>query len=249
MKFRNLKAEEIDVRVDRISEKGVWLLLYKNARVDMALLDEVVGPENWQRTHSVINNNLFCNVSIWNDKINQWVMKQDVGVESMSAKEKGEASDSFKRTCTNWGIGRELYNAPKIFVVCETLDDKGKFKLKKSWQFSDIKVSYIKTSETKEIEELAISDKDGTIVFSNMGKSYKKIDPSEKDEVELDINAKLNKPQRESIKLRIESMKFTVAEICESYKINSLDEMTIVQMAACNTRLNKIEDDRKKASK
>ena len=117
--FRLLKADEIECRVSRISEKGLSLLLYKDARVDQNILDETVGPGNWTRSHELINGNLFCNVGIRikrEDGSYEWVYKQDVGTESYTEKEKGQASDSFKRACFNWGIGRELYTAPFIWI-------------------------------------------------------------------------------------------------------------------------------------
>lgn len=121
-KFRKLKKNEIQVRVEQCktdknnTSASVIYLLYKDARCDMAILDETVGAENWKREHSVVNNNLFCKVSIYNESIKEWISKEDVGVESYSEKEKGQASDSFKRACVNWGIGRELYTAPFIYV-------------------------------------------------------------------------------------------------------------------------------------
>lgn len=116
MEFRKLKASEIDARVNTVSEKGCSLLLYKDARVDQNILDETVGAENWQRSHQLIGNNLYCTVSIYDIDKNAWVSKQDVGTESYTEKEKGQASDSFKRACFNWGIGRELYTAPFIWI-------------------------------------------------------------------------------------------------------------------------------------
>jgi hypothetical protein len=113
-KFRTLRADEIDCRVATVKSAGVTLLLYKDARCDMNILDETVGPLNWQRSHSRENAN--CTVSIWDDDRKQWVSKEDTGTESFTEKEKGLASDSFKRACFNWGIGRELYTAPFIFV-------------------------------------------------------------------------------------------------------------------------------------
>ena len=115
-KPRTLKAEEIECRVGTINGRGCSLLLYKDARVDMKILDETYGVGNWQRTHEVINDNLFCTIEIWNDRIKQWVKKQDVGTESYTEKEKGEASDSFKRAGFNVGIGRELYTSPFIWI-------------------------------------------------------------------------------------------------------------------------------------
>lgn len=116
-KFRQLKAGEIDCRIGTISEKGLSLLLYKDARVDMNILDETVGAMNWKREHTRDNQN--CIVSIWDDDKKQWVSKEDTGTASNTEAEKGLASDSFKRACINWGIGRELYSAPFIWVKRE----------------------------------------------------------------------------------------------------------------------------------
>ena len=115
LKFRLLRADEIECRVSQISSGGrVSLLLYKDARVDQCILDETVGPMNWQRAHSRENAN--CVVSIWDDDKKAWVGTEDTGTPSNTAEEKGLASDSFKRACFNWGIGRELYTAPTIWV-------------------------------------------------------------------------------------------------------------------------------------
>ena len=114
--MRKLRADEIECRVATVSKKGCSLLLYKSARVDMALLDSEWGAMNWQRHHEVIDGNLYCTISIWDDEKKCWVEKQDVGVESYTEKEKGQASDSFKRAGFNWGIGRELYTAPFIWI-------------------------------------------------------------------------------------------------------------------------------------
>ena len=122
--FRKLKADEIDVRIAQVKPKDekVQLLLYKNARVDMDILDETVGSMNWQRKHSRDNAN--CAVGIYDEKKGEWVWKEDTGTESNTEAEKGLASDSFKRACFNWGIGRELYTAPQIWVLCEFKDGK-----------------------------------------------------------------------------------------------------------------------------
>lgn len=114
MTFRLLNADEIEARVATVKQNGLSLLLYKDARCDMNILDESVGSLNWQRTHSRDNAN--CTVSIWDKDKKQWISKEDTGTESFTEKEKGLASDSFKRACFNWGIGRELYTAPFIWV-------------------------------------------------------------------------------------------------------------------------------------
>ena len=120
--FRTLRADEIDCRVAQIKEKdgkpsGLSILLYKDARCDQNILDEVVGPFKWKREHTRDNRN--CIVSIWSDELGQWISKEDTGTESNTEREKGLASDSFKRACFNWGIGRELYTAPFVWVPAD----------------------------------------------------------------------------------------------------------------------------------
>lgn len=114
LKFRDLRADEIECRVGTIKESGLSLLLYKDARADQNILDEAVGSMNWQRKH--LRENANCIVSIWDETKRQWIEKEDTGTESNTEKEKGLASDSFKRACVNWGIGRELYTAPFIWI-------------------------------------------------------------------------------------------------------------------------------------
>jgi hypothetical protein len=115
--FRDLRADEIECRVAQAKENGVSLLLYKDARCDQNILDETVGEFGWMRSHTRDNAN--CVVSLWDEKKQQWISKEDTGTESNTEKEKGLASDSFKRACFNWGIGRELYTAPFIWIKAE----------------------------------------------------------------------------------------------------------------------------------
>lgn len=111
-----LTANDVECRIKKITNEGAVLLLYKTARVDMRILDEVYGSMNWQRHHEVINGNLFCTISVWDSDKAQWISKQDVGTESNAEAEKGQASDAFKRAGFAWGIGRELYDAPFIWI-------------------------------------------------------------------------------------------------------------------------------------
>lgn len=128
MEFRDLTREEIDVRIQSVKPNGLALLLFKDARVDMNILDETVGAECWQREHYECKGNLFCRVGICvetkkGDAIfPEWVWKSDCGTESNTEAQKGEASDSFKRACFNWGIGRELYTSPFIWIPADKCD-------------------------------------------------------------------------------------------------------------------------------
>ena len=118
--FRTLTAKEIECRIQQVKPTGLSLLLYKDARCDQNILDETVGPMNWQRRH--VRDNANCVVSIWDDKKMTWIDKEDTGTESNTEAQKGLASDSFKRACFNWGIGRELYTAPFIWVPSDKCD-------------------------------------------------------------------------------------------------------------------------------
>lgn len=161
MQIPLLTKDDIECRVATVNKNktGASLLLYKNARVDMRILDEVFGPMNWRRSHEVINNNLFCNIDIWDADKKEWVRKQDVGVESYTEKEKGEASDSFKRAGFNWGIGRELYTAPFIWVTLTAADIKND---KVAVRF---KVQEIGHNNQREINKLTIADDRGSVRY------------------------------------------------------------------------------------
>lgn len=143
--FRDLKSDEIDCRIAQITEKGLVLLLYKDARVDQNILDETVGPYNWQREHEFKDGKLYCKVSIWDKDKGQWIYKEDVGTESFSEAEKGQASDSFKRACFNWGIGRELYTAPFIWIPADkctiTKNNQGKLTCKDKFIVEAIEIT------------------------------------------------------------------------------------------------------------
>ena len=124
-----LKITDVDFRVQSINKgKYATILAYKDARVDMNRLDEVVGAGLWKREH--FDNNTRCRVSIYNEDIKEWVSKEDIGTASATEAEKGLASDSFKRACFNWGIGRELYDYPRISIKLNTDEviDAGKDK-------------------------------------------------------------------------------------------------------------------------
>ena len=168
MNFRTLKANEIDIRVQQVTEKGAVLLLFKDARADMNLLDE--SGVKWKREHQLINNNLFCTVSIWDDEIKEWVSRQDVGTESMTEKEKGQASDSFKRACFNWGIGRELYSSPFIWVGIDKITTYKNPKTGKLGTYDKFAVEKIEYNDNREIAKIAIiNSKTKARVFVHTG--------------------------------------------------------------------------------
>lgn len=169
MKFRSLRADETECRIARITEKGVQLLIYKDARCDMNILDETVGAENWQREHYDCKGNLFCRVGIKCG--DEWVYKSDCGTESNTEAQKGESSDSFKRACFNWGVGRELYTSPFIWASADMckISETGKtdkFGKKVFSCFDKFTVTVLEVSDCK-ITNLEIrNEKTGCTVFS-----------------------------------------------------------------------------------
>ena len=161
-----LKISEIDFRIQSINKgKYATILAYKDARADMNRLDEVCGALNWKRIH--LNGNANCIVSIYNSEIKEWVGKEDTGSESMSEAKKGLASDSFKRACFNWGIGRELYDYPVISIKLnddEVQDFNGKFK--PSWKLKMKEWVWISEfNEKGKIKALACKDNNGEVRF------------------------------------------------------------------------------------
>lgn len=175
MKFRLLKASEIDCRVAQIEKTWCTLLLYKDARVDQNILDETVGCMNWQKRY--VRENANCIVGIWDEEKKQWVEKEDTGTESFTEQEKGLASDSFKRACFNWGIGRELYTAPSIFIYPnkeikyknggKEVEEFYEYKEGKYTTKTQFKVDYIAYKE-KTITDLVIRDQKGNIRFEQL---------------------------------------------------------------------------------
>jgi hypothetical protein len=213
-KFRYLKADEIDVRVAQSdSRRGVSLLLYKDARADMTILDETVGAENWQRRHTRENAN--CIVSIWDDKKAQWIEKEDTGTESNTEKEKGLASDSFKRACTNWGIGRELYTSPFIWVNADKIEwqeKNGKQIPKTRFMVADIGYD-----DVGRIDRLVIKTGKGETVFT-FGQQ------TNNDEMSVDTYKKLHS--------EIHQAGVSIKSICAAYKVDDLGKLTEKQAQA-----------------
>jgi hypothetical protein len=236
LEFRTLRAEEIDVRVASVNEKGFSILLYKDARCDMNILDETVGALGWKRSHSRENAN--CTVEIWDQDKEQWIGKEDTGTESFTEKAKGLASDSFKRSCFNWGIGRELYTAPFIWIRTtkgEVYDTGKKTKYNKViWSVDKklklhvSKITYKKDS--KEIDKIEIKDNNGKVRF---GGSTKK---SSDQEVQ-------NETERNQLIQEINVMltdNFQVLyNILQEWKVDELTEMTLEQARETKGRLLK----------
>lgn len=205
--FRKLRADEIECRVATVSEKGCSLLLYKDARCDMRILDEVFGVYGWQRKHELIDGQLFCTVSVFDPHMDMWVSKQDVGTESYTEKEKGRASDSFKRACFNLGIGRELYSAPFIWIKAGDVNltqKNGKFTT-----YDRFRVKEIGYDDNGNINQLTIISEKGKVVYS-LGKKVAEKEEAKEEQPEVTDEAK--KLAEKISKKDIELLKKTISE-------------------------------------
>ena len=215
MEFRLLKADEIECRIASIKPNGLSLLLYKDARVDQNILDETVGNMFWQRKHEVVNGNLFCSVGIYCDELNSWVWKQDVGTESYTEKEKGQASDAFKRACFNWGIGRELYTAPFIWVP------SGNFKDKDGKCYDKFRVKNIAYKDHKITDLTVINESMKDKVVFQMGKAE-----TEEKPVEDITKMKISKLKVDIIKDDIAKGIFDEDKLLKWFKVEKLEDVT-----------------------
>ena len=160
---RLLKADEIECRVAAVNENGLSLLLYKDARVDQKILDETFVPFGWKRSHQCIDGKLVCTVEIKDSETGEWIGKQDVGTTGYAEKEKSQASDSFKRACFNWGIGRELYSAAFIWIPASKVQIKKKDD--KYYCSENFHVTSIAYSGSREITGISITDSRGKSIF------------------------------------------------------------------------------------
>lgn len=240
MEFRPLRKEDIDCRIATIKENGLSLLLYKNARVDMRMLDEAVGSTNWKRSHQVIDGNLYCTIEIWDAEKQQWISKQDVGTESYTEKEKGQASDSFKRAGFNWGIGRELYTAPFVWISPEdanikTNKTKDRFYCNDNFIVSDI------TIENGVITSLEITNESngGKVVFTFPKKrARRKQEPKEPQEEQVTISQAMYSVLCSLCKKKGKNIK----EVVNSYGVEKPAEMLVTVWEKAVADLKELPD-------
>ena len=208
--IRLLKADEIECRVATINEKGVSLLLYKDARVDQKILDETYGSFGWRRTHQSIDGNLYCTVEVWDEIKKQWVAKQDVGTMSYTEKEKGQASDSFKRACVNWGMGRELYTAAFIWIPF------GKVNIQKKGEkyvaSNHFTVKSINYNENREIIALEICNEKNIVIYSMSSVSKASVLLSEK--------------MLDALKEELVRNGISLDTVLERYRISTVEQIT-----------------------
>ena len=221
-RIRNLNPEEIECRVGAIMEQGITLLLYKNARVDQMILDEVFGICGWQRRHNMIGNELYCILSIWDEEKKQWVPKEDVGTESDNEKAKGAASDSFKRACFNIGIGRELYSAPFIYIPINKVrmgEKNGRKSVKDSFS-----VKTIQTTADKVITALEIVNQRSETVYSYQVAQTASVQVTKPDDEKTQVQ-RISDGEIQILYAELGRTGVTMQQILKRYGITSIQEL------------------------
>lgn len=235
--FRLLEADEIECRVSTCNEKGVSLLLYKDARCDMNILDETVGPMNWKKEYSRENAN--CTVSLWDEKKQQWISKEDTGVKSAAEEEKGLASDSFKRACFNWGIGRELYTAPFIWISADKVNLVPKPKGNGMTTYDKFDVQSIGYDDKGRVNQLVIvNEKKGAVVYTfgkTKAKKVQKVDTPQTDAQAMEAHydevreSSIGPEKARALEKHLSSHGILVKTVYDLYKVDSLKNLTEAQ--------------------
>lgn len=223
--IRTLYPEEIECRIGLIREKGLTLLLYKDARVDQKILDETFGTLGWKRQHEMIGGSLYCTVSVRDKKTGEWISKQDVGSASGNTEtEKSLASDSFKRACVNWGIGRELYSAPFVWIPKDRAairKDGNRFSC--SDRFYVTGISY---DSRNEITSLVVENQDGKRVFAWQRKQAFEENANAKAQEKAEERQKITQSERKRLDSELERTGVTMDRVNERFHVKDPEEMS-----------------------
>lgn len=231
LKFRELRADELEARIARITATGAQLLLYKNARCDMKVLDESVGPMNWQRDHKELKGNMYAGIGIYDESKKQWVWKWDCGAESNMEGQKGEASDSFKRAGFNWGIGRELYTAPFIWFPADQMTGKkDRFEVK-AIEYTDSKITYLQiyNAISQVIRDYGKAKRQQSESFSNTAQISE--DSLERHDI--------SENEYESLMTMIKKADVNLQALQKQYKVDDIRNITRAQYMALSGRLER----------
>lgn len=222
--MRKITKEDIQVKVKQVFEDGAVLLLYKDARYDMKILDETFGSMNWQSDYKVVKDNLYCGIGVYDKEKEEWVWKWDCGIESREDgdgnEKKGEASDAFKRAGFKWGIGVELYSSPFIFANVETVEKDRRFYLKDKYIKFKVQGIWYDEDNGGDIGALVIEDNKGNIVFQ-----WKKRGFITKEEKENMVKDKYNKAVEYLKNITIEDFKKKKEKIAKQI-VCIIDDMT-----------------------
>lgn len=160
MEVRKLKANEIEVKPCTIAKDKSWvqILLYKTSRCDMQILTELYGS-HWKSDYRMVGDGLFCTISVYDQELGEWISRSDCGEKDAGISEdKSWATSAFKRAATQFGIGIELYNTPRIKIQTK---DKWFWDGKLTMTFSVKSIEW----DGDTLKDLAIVDRFGNVVY------------------------------------------------------------------------------------
>jgi hypothetical protein len=232
-----LIASDIELRVGNVGDKGASVLLYKTARVDSKKFDDIFGGW-WKREHYIDGKgNVVCKISIYDTDLKEWISREDVGTESNTEKEKGAYSDAFKRASSAWGSGAELYDAPFIFLKCETQAKQGAkgYELKDRYYFNDVSVS--KFAVENGVVKVEIK-KGHNVLFTNFisQQDVKPTPPKTEAPKQAEV---INETQFQRLQKLIDDTQSDTAKLCQVFGIEALKQLKSVDFAKCEAMLNK----------
>ena len=239
-KIRALYPDEVEVRVAQTTKNGIQLLLYKDSRVDMRILDSVFSVTGWRNRFEKIGDDLFCTIEIWDDEKKEWIPKCNCGTEGNVGEGKSTASDAFKRAGFTLGIGRELYTKLFAFVKVPTVartNGKG-YDVADSHKYVTYSVTHMKVDEDSEkIVELEITNSNGEVVYTYgmRKKNTSKVNTPKSEEIptESDFEAlEITSVGKEEIQWLIDNYSADILpKICDKYHVEEIAALSMEQFA------------------
>lgn len=111
---------EIEWRVQSQTSTGKLIVVpYINNRCVMHRFDAAFGAENWTSEFREISNGFLCRLTVIIKDTNRIVHREDGASKTNIEPEKGGISDAMKRAAVQFGLGRCLYDYPRVFIECE----------------------------------------------------------------------------------------------------------------------------------
>jgi len=110
-----IQSNEIEWRVQQQTSTGKLIIVpYINNRCVMQRFDAAFGPTNWTSEFREIGNGFICRLTV---NIDGWkVYREDGASKTNIEPEKGGISDAMKRAAVQFGLGRCLYDYPKVMI-------------------------------------------------------------------------------------------------------------------------------------
>jgi hypothetical protein len=118
-----IQPNEIEWRVQSVTSTGKMIVVpYINNRCVMQRFDSAFGPTNWTSEFREITNGFICRLTVHytddHEAVLKTIYREDGASKTNIEPEKGGISDAMKRAAVQFGLGRCLYDYPKVFIEC-----------------------------------------------------------------------------------------------------------------------------------